>query len=90
MNEKEIIMKKLYQTEFKSTLRNPNVNGDGRLLTVLELDDGRVRIIITGLEGIGFNSRPLAISDVIIEREVWEKHKEIVIESAKMSNGGGK
>lgn len=72
----------LVQKEFKSDDRNPNVNGNGRLLTVTRTNND-VRIRISGVQGHGLNTRSVDLSDVTMDIEEWLQFKDVILASAE-------
>lgn len=71
--------KTLVTREFRSADRNPNVNGDQRVLHVTETD-GQVRIVVSGAQGV--EGRLLAISDVVVPLIIWEQHQAAILAAA--------
>ena len=66
--------------EFTSDDRNPNVNGNQRVLHVTSNGD-KVRMIVSGVQGSGLNTRIVTLSDVTIDRATWDEHEAIILAS---------
>lgn len=68
----------LLQREFRSADKNPNVNGDQRLITITETG-GQVRMVVSGIQGA--NARLVTISDCTIPLVTYEANKATILAS---------
>lgn len=68
----------LVNREFTSTDHNPNCNGDKRGLLVTT-DGINVRMVVSGMQGSGLNTRMVTLSDATVPMDMWDAHKDLIL-----------